>query len=77
MQPLRNATQMLKLNPYAKVLREAEKKAREASSEKKAKATKAQRALHTKTNKTRRAASTGFFNHLVNDDFVRPADAAK
>lgn len=68
--PLTNKKAMDKLNPYAAVVRKAEKAAQEARA--KAKAT---RPAGTRGSKARRAASLGFYRALASDEFVRPAAA--
>lgn len=72
--PLRNKKTMLKLNPYAAVVRKTELAAAEARAKAKAKGEKRKRA-GTASNLKLRAASRNFVRALASDEFVRPKDA--
>jgi large subunit ribosomal protein L4e len=70
--PLTNHRALVKLNPYAAVVRKTEVAAAEARAKSKAKKTKRSA---TATNKGRRGASKNFIRSTGADEFVRPADA--
>lgn len=71
--PLRNGKAMLKLNPYAAIVKKAETAAAEAKAKARAAGTKTKR-TGTAGDAKRRAASKAFVAAISADEFVRPAD---
>lgn len=72
--PLRNKAAMLKLNPYAAIVRKTEAAAADARAKAKAAGVKTKR-TGTAASKALRAASTKFIKALASDEFVRPKEA--